>query len=71
MHKDDEKWVKGKINELPEIKIKLIAWECYKKKYNDLYDNETAGFKKENAARKGANTALRCYVDNVLKMETK
>ena len=65
MHADDEKWVKNKINELPTVKIKLLAWECYKKKYEAAYDNEDVDFRKSNSARKAANTALRLYVDKI------
>lgn len=65
MHTDDEKWVKNKINELPTVKIRLLAWKCYQKKYKEYYDIEQADFRKSNAARKAANTALRLYVDKV------
>lgn len=65
MHSDDEKWVKNKINELPSVKLKLLAWNCYQKKYDDAFNAEITDFKKSNAARKSANTALRLYVDKV------
>lgn len=66
MHKNDEKWVKNKINELPTVELKILAWECYKKKYEASFCDEPIDFKKDNFARKSANTALRLYVDKVL-----
>ena len=69
MYKDDEKWVKNKINELIDIKIKLIAWESYKKKYDQAFFDEKIEHRKIGAARKAANNALRNYVDKVKKLK--
>lgn len=66
MYKGDEAWVKKKINELSEIKIKILAWECYKKKYNEVFESEVIEHRKQGAARFAANSALRIYVKKVI-----
>lgn len=66
MYKGDEDWLKNKINELPEVKTRLLAWSCYKKKYDDAFNAEPAEHRKEGKARFTANSALRIYVEKVL-----
>jgi len=66
MHKENEDFVKRTINKLPDVKLRLLAWECYKRKYDEAYNNEPEPHKKENKAVFTANTALRTYVNKVI-----
>jgi hypothetical protein len=65
MNSHDEKWVGQQIAKLPHIEYKKKAWQGYKDTYKKAFDSELMEHKKENAAGKAANTALRSFINRV------
>ena len=66
MHRHDKKWVTDQIMSLPDSDTKTKAWEGYQRVYKKAFDFETVDHKKENFARRTANTKLRLYVAKFL-----
>ena len=66
MHRHDKDWVTKKIMSLPGSDEKNKAWEGYQKVYKKAFDFEPVDHKKENFARRTANTKLRLYVAKFL-----
>lgn len=60
--KDDEQWITGKLADLPQKVRKKVAQE-YSNLYLEEYNKELVQHKKENKARRAANTRLRKYVE--------
>lgn len=60
--KDDERWIADKLAELPQKARKNISMS-YSDVYLEEYDKEPVQHKKENKARRAANTRLRKYVE--------
>lgn len=69
MHKDDESWVKEQINRIHAPHLKQDAWNGYKRVYASTYDKEPISFRKDNKARRSANTALRLFVNKCVEYE--
>lgn len=65
--KDDARWIKEQLDRLP-YRFRKQAEEGYSAAFAEHYDAEPSGHKKENVARRAANTRLRKYVDKVLAM---
>lgn len=65
--KDDAKWIKEQLDSLP-YRYRKQAEEGYSASFAEHYDAEPEDHKKENAARRAANTRLRKYVYKVLAM---
>lgn len=63
--KDDAKWIKEQLDSLP-FRFRKIAQDGYSAAYADAYDAEPQDHKKENAARKAANSRLRIFINKVL-----
>ena len=66
MHPHDTEWVKQQIMMLPNQDSKEKAYTGYKKAYLSAFDAEPVEHKKENKARREANTRLRLYVSKFL-----
>ena len=66
-HKDDAKWIKDQLRKLPHHPTSK-AMEAYSSVYLSAINAEPEGHKKENAARFSANSRLRIYVGNVLRI---
>lgn len=66
MHQHDRKWFDEQIARLP-MRLREPARIHYRRVYEDAYNAEPVGHKKENKARFAANTRLRIYVENVTK----
>lgn len=64
----DEKFVRDTIQKLPSVKLKQVAWQSYQRVYKQSFNDEPLDYKKENVARRTANTALRNYVNRVIKI---
>ena len=64
--KDDEPWVIRQINQLPQ-KLRQRALTGYEEAFKEAFEKEPISYKKDNAARRAANTRLREYVENVNK----
>lgn len=59
--RDDEKWIIEQMSKLPtKVRAKISA--LYSDVYVTAYNNESINHKKENRARREANTRLREYV---------
>lgn len=59
--RDDEKWLIEQMSKLPKrVRAKISA--LYSDVYVTAYNNEPINHKKENRARREANTRLREYV---------
>lgn len=69
MHKDDKQFVKEQINQVRTPKLKQDAWSGYKRVYQKAFDAEPVSFRKENKARRAANTALRSFVKKCMEFE--
>ena len=61
MHRHDKKWVTEQLLKLPQDK-KQAAWDAYKRVYKETFEAEPIDHKKENQARRTANTRLRVYI---------
>ncbi len=59
--KDDEKWIAEQLSKLPK-KIRTKISTSYSDVYINAYNNEPINHKKENRARREANSRLRVYV---------
>ncbi|OTQ71865.1 hypothetical protein [Gilliamella sp. N-G2] len=60
--RDDEKWIIEQMSKLPtKVRAKISA--LYSDVYVTAYNNESINHKKENRARREANTRLREYVE--------
>ena len=66
-HKDDAKWIKDQLRKLPNH-LTSNAMEAYSGVYLAAINAEPEEHKKENAARFAANSRLRIYVGNVLRI---
>ena len=66
-HKDDAKWIKDQLRKLPHH-LTSKAMEAYSGVYLAAINAEPEEHKKENAARFAANSRLRVYVGNVLRI---
>ncbi len=66
-HKDDAKWIKDQLGKLPHH-LTSKAIEAYSGVYLAAINAEPEEHKKENAARFAANSRLRVYVGNVLRI---
>ena len=66
-HKDDAKWIKDQLRKLPHH-LTSKAMEAYSGVYLSAINAEPEEHKKENAARFSANSRLRVYVGNVLRI---
>jgi len=66
-HKDDAKWIKDQLRKLPHH-LASKAMEAYSSVYLSAINAEPEEHKKENAARFSANSRLRIYVGNVLRI---
>lgn len=66
MHPHDTEWVKQQIMMLPKHELKEKAYNGYSKAYKAAMDSEPVEHKKENKARREANTRLRLYVSKFL-----
>ena len=64
-HKDDQKWIEEQLKKLPPFALRR-AIEGYDKVFSESYDNEPIAYKKENKARRDANTRLREYVEKII-----
>ena len=64
-HPDDQKWIEEQLKKLPTIALHR-AIEGYEKVFAESYDNEPITYKKENKARRDANTRLREYVEKII-----
>lgn len=59
--RDDEKWIIEQMSKLPtRVRAKISA--AYSVAYVTAYNDESINHKKENKARREANTRLRVYV---------
>lgn len=66
-HKDDKKWIDEQLRKLPGH-LRANAADAYSKVYLAAINDEPEEHKKENAARFAANSRLRIYVGNVLRI---
>ena len=66
-HKDDKKWIDEQLRKLPGH-LRVKASDAYSGVYLAAINAEPEEHKKENAARFAANSRLRVYVDNVLRI---
>lgn len=64
-HKDDQKWIEEQLKKLPPFALDT-AIKGYEKVFAESYDNEPIAYKKENKARRDANTRLREYVEKII-----
>ena len=64
-HEHDKKWIEEQLKKLPTIALHR-AIEGYEKVFAESYDNEPIAYKKENKARRDANTRLREYVEKII-----
>ena len=65
-HEHDRKWIISQISKLPRGNI-ATATIGYSKAYSEAHDAEPISHKKDNAARRAANTRLREYVEAIAK----
>ena len=66
-HKDDKKWIDEQLKKLPgHLRAKAVS--AYSSVYLSAINAEPEEHKKENAARFSANSRLRIYVGNVLRI---
>ena len=63
-HPDDQKWIEEQLKKLPLFALRR-AIDGYDKVFSESYDNEPIAYKKENKARRDANTRLREYVEKI------
>tara|TARA_R110002074_G_scaffold121968_1_gene256486 strand:+ start:14086 stop:14301 length:216 start_codon:yes stop_codon:yes gene_type:complete len=68
LHKHDEKWFKEQIAKLPAAYV-AQAYEGYQSTWETAYEVEPVDHRKQNAARRAANTRLREFVERVLKLK--
>lgn len=68
MHDDDKVFVKKCIESLPTQAYKQHAMINYHKVFDLAYEEEPISYKKNNAARKEANTRLRIFCNAVNKI---
>lgn len=66
-HKDDKKWIDEQLRKLPGH-LRAKASDAYSSVYAEAMSTEPEEHKKENAARFAANSRLRIYVGNVLRI---
>lgn len=66
-HKDDKKWIDDQLKKLPGH-LRAKASDSYSSVYAEAMSTEPEEHKKENAARFAANSRLRIYVGNVLRI---
>lgn len=66
-HKDDKKWIDDQLKKLPGH-LRGKAADAYSSVYAEAMSTEPEEHKKENAARFAANSRLRIYVGNVLRI---
>ena len=66
-HKDDKKWIDEQLRKLPGH-LRVKASDAYSFVYAEAMSAEPEEHKKENAARFAANSRLRVYVGNVLRI---
>lgn len=66
-HKDDKKWIDEQLRKLPGH-LRAKASDAYSSVYAEAMSAEPEEHKKENAARFSANSRLRIYVGNVLRI---
>ena len=66
-HKDDAKWIAEQLRKLPGH-LRGKAVDAYSKVYLAAINDEPEEHKKENEARFAANSRLRIYVGNVLRI---
>ena len=64
-HEHDKKWIEEQLQKLPPFAVR-IAIEGYDNVFTESYDNEPIEYKKENKARRDANTRLREYVEKII-----
>lgn len=58
---DDENWIQEQLLQLdPTTRVKIAM--KYAEVYRDTWDKEPVPFRKDNRARRSANTRLRVYV---------
>lgn len=62
MHKDDKQWVQSMIAILPP-ELRITAKGQYDKIYNETHNMESVAYRKDNTARREANTRLRVAVN--------
>ena len=66
-HPHDKKWIEEQLKKLPPFALRR-AIEGYDKVFSESYNNEPIEYKKENKARRDANTRLREYVEKIIAM---
>ena len=64
-HEHDKKWIEEQLQKLPPFAVRR-AIDGYDKVFTESYDNEPIEYKKENKARRDANTRLREYVEKII-----
>ena len=67
MHEKDKKWVTEQLNQLPNPTVRQGALLKYREVYDESYESEPIEHKKNNVARREANTRLMRYVKAVIK----
>lgn len=63
-HEHDVKFIKEQLNKIPSTMTKEVCGK-YSAAFRDAYDKEPNYVKKENAARREANTRLRVFAKKV------
>ena len=66
-HPHDKDWIEEQLKKLPPFALRR-AIEGYDKVFAESYNNEPIEYKKENKARRDANTRLREYVEKIIAM---
>ncbi|MFQ6245282.1 hypothetical protein ACLMPP_12495 [Yersinia enterocolitica] len=61
--KDDEAWIREQLLQLPPSLRRRVAVK-YTAVYQETFDSEPVSFRRENRARREANTRLRLFVKN-------
>tara|TARA_R110000796_G_C14220156_1_gene394476 strand:+ start:278 stop:490 length:213 start_codon:yes stop_codon:yes gene_type:complete len=64
----NDKWVQEQILRISKVHYRVLAFEGYKKRYDEAFALEPIEYKKENTAMRTANLALTAYVNKVLEL---
>lgn len=68
-HKHDERWIDEQLNMVPVAVGRARIAHAYSDAYREAYDAEPVEHKKDNTARRSANTRLRVYIERIYSAE--
>ena len=65
-HKDDENYIKQQLMRLPTNILRAKCAQLYSQMFIKTHESEEVSYKKDNSARREANTRLRVFIDKQL-----